>query len=136
MDRVRSGVDVVRIDEESLRQLSGGAREATEDQHPAAVVAHRHELLRDQVHAVMEGRHHAEVGMAIEGPDLRSVDMPIDVDDRAPVAGPDSLIDLIDGAAHLRLELTVTGDAAAARRRALNEHHPLAVLGIALEESS
>ena len=47
-------VEIVRVHQQRLPQLARGAGEAREDQHPALVVARRHELLRDEVHAVVQ----------------------------------------------------------------------------------
>jgi len=59
-------LDVVRVDDQRLRQLTRGTGKAAQDQHAAQVVARRNELLADQVHAVVQAGDHADVGSAVQ----------------------------------------------------------------------
>ena len=65
-DRVLHPVDVVRVDEQRRAQLVGGAGELAQDEHAVLVPARRDVLLRDQVHAVAQGRDEHDVAREVE----------------------------------------------------------------------
>ena len=85
LQRVGEGVGGVGIDEQRLGHLARGAGERREDQHALAIVARRDELLRDEVHAVVQRRDHADVGRAVAGEDVFDAVMRARQDDRLPV---------------------------------------------------
>src|SRR4051812_3894652 len=58
-------IGVVGIHDQCFRQLTRGAGEEAEDQHTPFVVTRRNEFFRDEIHAVVEARDHAEIGAAI-----------------------------------------------------------------------
>ena len=60
-DRRRKSVDVVRIDDERLAQLLGGAGQRAQHQHAVLVVARRDEFLRDEIHPVGKRADDAEM---------------------------------------------------------------------------
>ena len=66
VQRVGGFLDVVRVDDQRLGHLARGAGEAAQDQHALLVVARGDELLADQVHAVVQAGHHADVGGAVQ----------------------------------------------------------------------
>src|SRR5712691_828525 len=106
-------VDVVRVDEQGIAELGGGAGELAQDQGSVIVVADGDELLGHEVHPVMQGGDHAEVGVAIERPDVPMLVMALEVDDGAPAPRLERAIDRLHGRLHLRLELMVAPDGAA-----------------------
>ena len=59
-------LDVVGVDDQRLGQLARRAGEAAQDQHALLVVARGDELLGDQVHAVVQAGHQADVGSAVQ----------------------------------------------------------------------
>src|SRR5713226_10102759 len=127
-------VDVVRVDEQRIAELGGGTGELAQDQDSVIVVADGDELLGHEVHPVMQGGDHAEVGVAIERPDVPMLVMALEVDDGPPAPRLERAIDPLHGRLHLRLELLVAPDGAAARRRELDEDEALAIFGESLEE--
>ena len=62
LQRVGALLDVVRIDEQRVLQLARGAGEAAQHEHALLVVARGDEFLADQVHAVVQAGHQADVG--------------------------------------------------------------------------
>src|SRR6266581_9607464 len=65
-DGVGHAIDVIRVDEQGIAELGGGARELAQDQRPVLVVAHRDELLGHQVHPVVQRGDHAEIGVTVD----------------------------------------------------------------------
>src|SRR5262245_59614717 len=127
-------LQIVRVDEQGVRQLTRRSREAAENEHAVLVVAGRDEFLGHQVHAVVERRHHAEVGAPIEAIDLAVVVVPLPIDDRLPVAVAQGLVHRPHRGLDLVLELLVARDAAPARRGDLHEDDPAAILRPPFEE--
>ena len=80
-------IDVVRVDHDRAGQLARGARKPAEEQHALLVIARRDELLRNQVHAVVQAVDVAGVGGAIETKDLLRLDVAFEQHD-GPVARP------------------------------------------------
>ena len=71
MQRRRALLGVVGIDDQRLGQLARRAGELRQHQHALLVVARGDELLRDQVHAVVQAGDEAQVGGAVDLVDLR-----------------------------------------------------------------
>ena len=65
MQRVGERIDRKRIDVHRVFELARGAGEFRQHQHAVLVAARGDELLGDQVHAVVQRRHHAHVGGAV-----------------------------------------------------------------------
>src|SRR6266436_324253 len=133
-DRVGHAVEVVGVDEQRVAELRGSARELAQDER-APVLADRDELLGDEVHAVVERRDQAQVGMAVVRPDLAVVVVALDIVHGPPLPGAEARVDVADRGVHFRVDLLVARDARAARRRKLDDDEPLPVLGTALEEA-
>ena len=55
-------LNVIWIDDQSLRHFARCARKAAEHQHALFIVARRHELFTNQIHAVVQACDHANVG--------------------------------------------------------------------------
>ena len=87
VQRVAELVDRKGVHQHGLVQLARRAGEARQHQHAAMVGARGDELLGDQIHAVVQRRHDAHRGRAVERGDLRRLAMLVDVDDRAPALG-------------------------------------------------
>src|SRR5437870_1238136 len=134
-DRLRRLVEVVGVDQQRVAQLARAPREAAQDQHAVPVVANGDELLRDQVHPVVERGHHAEVGVTVEGPDRLAIVVALAVDDGPPAPRPDGPVHPVERVLDLLLQLLVPLDPAPARGRELDEDEALAVGGVALEET-
>ena len=67
VQRVGERIDRERIDVDRVFELARGAGEFRQHQHAVLVAARGDEFLGDQVHAVVQRRHHAHVGGAIHG---------------------------------------------------------------------
>ena len=112
------------------------AGEAAQDERAVLVVAHRDELLRHQVHAVVERGHHAEVGVTVVGPDIAVLMMRLQIEEGPPRLRLERLVQLPDPVLDLALDLLVAIDHPAAGSGELHEYEPLAVFGIGLEEEA
>ncbi len=64
-------LDGKRVDQNGILQLAGRSREIAEDQHAVVVEAAGDEFLGDEVHAVVQRRHDAEVRQPMQGHHLR-----------------------------------------------------------------
>ena len=78
-----ASLEIVRVDDQRLGQLARGAGELAQHEHAALVVARGDELLRDQVHAVVQAAHVAEVRGAIVAEHRRRLVVRAQQDDRA-----------------------------------------------------
>ena len=134
VQRIGERIDRERIDVHGVLELARRAGEFREHQHAVLVGARGDELLGDQVHAVVQRRHHAHVGGAVDVRDLLGLVMLRPVDDRHPAvgAGTCALICVTQPStsAHQRL---VALQVLAARRADLHHRHALAPFGMALE---
>ena len=65
VQRIGERIDRERIDVHGVFELARRAGEFRQHQHAVLVAARGDELLGDQVHAVVQRRHHAHVGGAI-----------------------------------------------------------------------
>ena len=66
-ESVFHALQVVRVAQERLPQLTGGTGELGKDECAAQVDPGRHVLLGHQIHAVSQGSHHHHVGRTIQG---------------------------------------------------------------------
>ena len=87
-------IDRERIDVHRVFELARRAGEFRQHQHAVFVAARSDEFLRDQIHAVVQRRHHAHVGGAIHARDRFGLVMLRAVDDRQPVVGAELRVDL------------------------------------------
>ena len=62
VERFRALIDVIRVDGQRVVQLARRAGELRQHEHALLVVARRDELLRDEVHSVVQARDDAHVG--------------------------------------------------------------------------
>ena len=89
-ERVRQGagglLDVQGIHDQRLGELPGSAGEPAEDQHAPFVVTRGDELLRHQVHSVVQAPHVTEIRRAQEPVDLRRIVMGLEKADRTGAA--------------------------------------------------
>ena len=122
---------VVRVHEQRLGELRGGAGELGEHEHAVAVRARGDELLRDEVHPVAQRRHEHRVGGSVEGDDLGLGQASVQVVDRRPARRRELAVDAADERVHLVAVLAVGLDVLARGDGHLHEPHALAQLGVA-----
>ena len=107
----RAGLlQVVRVDAEGLGQLAGGAREVAEDQHALLVVPCRDELLRHQVHAVVQAAHVAHVRRPVVAEDGGRLVVRTPQDHGPVAARREALVDASGDLDHVLVQLPVVGD--------------------------
>ena len=70
VERLRALVGVVRIHDQRFGELTRRAGELAEQEHAAFIVARGDELLRDEIHPVVQAADEAEIGRAIVLVDL------------------------------------------------------------------
>jgi hypothetical protein len=116
-DRPGDAVDVERVDEDRPVDLLGGAREAAEQQHPVLVELARHELLRHEVHPVLQRRDEAHVGRAVHPRELGGRHVAVLEHDRRPPLVPPARVERVHRVEHLLLERLVRLQLGARRRR-------------------
>ena len=114
----------------------GGAGEAAQDQDAVVVVACGHELLGDQVHAVVQRGHHAEIRQPVKDVDFPVVVMTLAVHDRLPATLAQVGVERAHHLSGFFLHRLIARDAAAARRRDLDERESPPVLRPALKEAA
>ena len=127
-------LDRVGIDRDGVGQFPSRPREAAQQEDPRQIILGGDELLRYQVHSVVERTDDAQIGQLIVGADLLMGELPLEVDDGAPVTlgifpvrPIDQLIDLPD-------EIVIAFYMGAAGRRDLDEDESFPVLRILLQE--
>ena len=117
----RTLIDVVRIDDQRLGQLSGRAGELAEDQHALLVVSRRDEFFGHEIHAVMQAADDAEVGPSVIGGDVLRIVM-FDPQINGLVSlSPESLIDAFGRGDDLLRELLILLNLGAAGSGDLDE---------------
>ena len=121
-DRLAQPDHVVRVHEQRLAQLAGGAGELREHEHAAAAVAGGHVLLADQVHAVAQRGHEHHIGSRVQSAEVLAREVVVLVVDRRVPEAPELAVDAPDGALDALAQLAVGRHALAARRRDLHEH--------------
>src|SRR5450631_28617 len=134
-NRLRSLIDVVRIDLKRVAQFAGGARKAAENEHTALVVSRGHKFLRHQVHAIMQRGHQAQIRGAVIRLNLFVTVLPVQQDDRLPLIGLESPVDAVRLRLHLRLQVVITLDVGAARSANLNERKDALIARILFQKA-
>ena len=89
---------------------------------PRSATRARHELLGDQVHAVVERRHEHHVGGAIERGDLDVLEGLMDVVNRRRPDSGEIAVDLADELLDASAFVSIRGHPVAARARNLDKH--------------
>src|ERR1700681_2705155 len=98
---------VIRIHEQRVVQLARSSGELREHQHALLVVPGRDKFLGDQIHPVMEARHHAHIGGAIVlVDDLRRMVLNLQVY-RLITVTAESSVDASGERTHPRLEMLI-----------------------------
>jgi hypothetical protein len=82
-----------RVHDQRLHELARRAGELRQDEHPLLVVARGDELLRHQVHAVVQARDVAQLGRAVQLVQLHRVVVLDLEDDRLVARTPEALVD-------------------------------------------
>src|SRR6266567_7933299 len=132
-DSMRALLAMVRVDERRIVQLTRGARELRQHEHPLLVVTRGDELLGDQVHAVVEARDHAHVrGAIVLVDDGRLVVLDLEPD-RLPAAFAEACIDAPGECAHPAFEVLIFIERRTRRRRDLDEDEAPDEFGVQLE---
>src|SRR6185503_299248 len=90
-------VDVERIDEQRAVDLFRRSGEAAEEEYAAFVELARDEFLGHEIHSVLQRRHDAEIGRAIDAGEQIGIDVLVDQHDRRPVVGAEFGVDVDDG---------------------------------------
>src|SRR5947207_11732203 len=104
---MRTLLAVIRIDEQRVVQLPGRAGELRKHEHSLLVIAGGDELLGDQVHAVVEARHHAGVpGPTVLVDDRRLMVLDLEPD-RLPATAAKTRVDAARQRSHSPLEVLI-----------------------------
>src|SRR6266850_4782579 len=131
----RALIDVVGIDDQGFGQLPRRPRELAENEHPALVVARGHELLGDEVHAVVQAAYETQLGGPVVLVDVVWVVM-LDLEqDRLVVLVREFVVDPARERAYARVVVLVLVDAGARRRRDLHEDELADPFGFELEKA-
>ena len=124
MQRAGAFVGVIGIDDQRLGEFPRRTGEAGQDQHTAVVVTGRNELLRDQVHAVVEAADEAQVrGAQVFVDGIRFVVL-LDQDDGRRLRRGVFGVDAFRQRSHALGIAPVVVDRPARRRRDLREREP------------
>src|SRR5260370_6774277 len=94
-DSICRPFNVVRVNENSVDEFTGGAGEPAQQQHPLFVVTCSYELLCDQVHPVMQRCHQAKIGCTIVTRNLLMAVVPFQEDNRPPLATLEPPVDSV-----------------------------------------
>ena len=126
-DGPRHAVDIVRIDQQRGIQFIGGAGEFRQHQHAGiGGILRRDIFLGHEIHAVMQRRHHADLGGAIEARQHGLAETLVEIADRGPVDFAMTAIDVADQLGEFVLQIAIGFDGAARRRRDLQQATPCA----------
>ena len=115
-------LDVVRVDEEGIRELVRGPGELTQHQHAVVGVPAGDELLGDEVHAVSDRGDEHDVGRLIQRRDLGRFERLVDVVDRGRPDLREVAVDLAHELLDAASLVAIGADAIAARARNLYQH--------------
>ena len=121
-DGPRHAVDIVRIDQQRGVELVRGAGEFRQHQHAGiGGVLCRDIFLGDEIHAVLQRRHHADLGRAIETGQHGLAKTLVEIADRRPVDFAVAAVDVADELREFALQIAIGLDRAARRRRDLQQ---------------
>src|SRR5262249_20229412 len=123
LDRSSGLRDVEWVDQQRLEQLPRRPRKRAQYQHAILVIACRREFLRNEVHAVMQAVHDAEVRRAIQFPYRVGRLLGVDQHYGLPGFGSEPGIDPLQLRGCLFLKQTVRGKLAPRRSRNLQKRH-------------
>ena len=128
-DRPRESVDIVRIDHQCIAQFLRGPGHFAQHEHAVAIVARGDELLRDEVHPVVERADDAEVREAVERDQPANLQRRLAIADRTVVrSGAVPHVDVLDLLVDLPFDLRVAPELRARRHPDLDEREPAAQL--------
>src|SRR5438128_12530937 len=86
-------LDVIRIHQYGITQLTSGTGEAAEDENSLFVPPCGDKLLSHKIHPVVQGCHQAEVGSAVVTLALLVAVLPLLEDDGLPIASLETPVD-------------------------------------------
>ncbi len=113
---------VVGIDQQRVVQLARGAGESAEDEDAVIHAPGCQILLGDEVHAVVERRHQADIGGAVIALHFFVAALALDELDGFPSRGFEFAVDSLDCFFHLDTQIDVAGNARTAGRGDLDEN--------------
>src|ERR1035441_883263 len=83
-DCLAGGSNVIGIDDDGVVQLTRSSGEAAEDEYATLIVPRSDEFLCHQIHSIVQGGDHAEMGGAVVALYLVAIVLAIEKDDRSP----------------------------------------------------
>ncbi len=134
-DAFRELFDVVRVHDERIVQLGRRAGELAQDQHAVLILARRDELLRDQIHPVVQRSDQAEIGGLVQLLDVVVTVVLGEQQNRLPSAALKLPVDSLGFRFHFEQQILVAFDLRPARRADLHEGETFPVGRMLLEQT-